>query len=432
MVKMEDEDIMHGQRARRSGARALVLLASAAPGVAGRGAQFLALAWFATLTSPDQYGAFATLQMLVIGAASVVGSTVGVTANTGAAHGLRDRPVLAVVGAMIRLRTAVLVANACASFFVVVVGFAVLTHPSSPGQLVPAVVAGMLGGAVPVAEVLVGVLAGTGRTRLAAAVDGLRGVGGAAAAVLVGVSVDGAAAAVGLVVVDVGIAVVVLASGARRSRPAVRLSPNAGEGAAAGIAANVLGQIAVWVVVGAVGATGGPVALGVYGVAVRFASVITVAPVYLGKVVVRHFVEGAEATQEWTPRSFVAVVGALCTVGSVASLVLLVLGFPELVAEYPGVVPVTIAVLLVTSVRAVLICIGQVCVARRAWRTWVVADLVACGATAASATIAVALGASSTSVVLVSGVGHVAGIVVRLVGLRGIRAARTPVSAVGR
>jgi len=427
-MEMEDEDDMDGQRARRSGTRALVLLATAAPGVAGRGAQFLALAWFATLTSPDQYGAFATLQMLVVGAASVVGSTIGVTANTGAAHGLRDRPVLAVVGAMIRLRTAVLVTNACASFFVVVVGFAVLTHPSSPGQLVPAVVAGTFGGAVPVAEMLVGVLAGTGRTRVAAAVDGLRGVGGAAAAVLIGVSVDGAAAAIGLVVVDVGIAVAVLASGALRSRPMVRLAPTAGEGAAAGIAANLLGQIAVWVVVGAVGATGGPVALGVYGVAVRFASVITVAPVYLGKVVVRHFVEGAEATQEWTPRSFVAVVGALCAMGSVASIVLLVLGFPELVAGYPGVVPVTIAVLLVTSVRAVLICIGQVCVARRAWRTWVTADLVACGVTAAAAAATVTTGASLTTVVLASGAGHVAGIAVRTVGLRRVRAVRASVA----
>ncbi|MDP9737181.1 MULTISPECIES: hypothetical protein [unclassified Curtobacterium] len=422
-----------GRRAPGNGFRVFVLLAAAAPGIAGRGVQFLALAWFATLVRPEQYGAFAVLQTLVVGAASVVGSTVGITANTAAAErGVRGPRLFAVVGAMVRLRAGVLIVNACASFLVVLVGFVVLTRPATPGELVPAVVAGALGGAVPVAEVLVGVLAGSGRPGVAAALDALRGVGGAATAVLVGVLSDGGAAAAGLVVPDVVIAVVVLVGATRRPRTPVGLHPRAREGAAVGIAANVLGQVAVWVVIAAVGSVGGPVAMGVYGVAMRFASVITVAPVYLGKVVVRHFVEGTDAPGRWTPRSFVVVVGVLCAVGSVVSLLVLALGFPELVDRYPGVVPVTVAVLLVTSVRAVLICVGQVCVARRAWRTWFFADLVACGVTTASVAVSVALGAGLSTVVLVSGLGHVAGIAVRLAGLRGLGALPARGSVVAR
>ncbi|WP_146232799.1 hypothetical protein [Curtobacterium sp. MCJR17_055] len=423
----------YGPSTRGKGGQVFVLLASAAPGIAGRGVQFLALAWFATLVRPEQYGEFAVLQTLVVGAASVVGSTVGITANTAAAaHGVDGPGLCAAVGAMVRLRAGVLVANACASFLVVLVGFIALTHPSTPDGLVPALVAGALGGAVPVAEVLVGVLAGSGRPGAAAAVDALRGVGGAAAAVLIGSLVDGGAAAAGLVIPDLVIAIVVLVCGIGRPQAPVRLDPSAREGAVSGIAANLLGQVAVWMVIAAVGAVGGAVAMGVYGVAMRFASVITVAPVYLGKVVVRHFVEGTDAPGRWTPRSFVMVVGVLCAIGSVVSLLFLTLGFPELIDRYPGVVPVTVAVLVVTSVRAVLICVGQVCVARRAWRTWVLADLVACGATAASLAVTVALGGALSTVVLASGIGHVAGIAVRLAGLRGRSARRASASVAAR
>jgi hypothetical protein len=404
--------------ASRRPAHTLRLLAGAAPGIIGRGVQFLALAWLATLVRPEQYGTFAVLQSLVIGVASVVGSTVGVTANvaTASARGVTGAGAMAV--AVLRLRTRLLVTNAITSVLVVVVGFVVLTRPASLGQILPAFVAGVLGGAVPIAEVLVGVLAGSGRTGLAAGVDAVRGIGGASGAVLLGVLVDGAAAASGLLVVDVVIAAALLTHSLRIGEQNLGLDTATSGGASAGVAANVLGQMASWMVVGAVSVTGGPVAMGVYGVATRFASVVTVAPVYLGRVAVRHFVDAPDTRPTWTPRSFVAVVGGLSVIGSALSLLILLVVFPELVALYPGVVPVTIAVLVATSVRALLICVGQVCVARRAWRTWVVADLAAACATAGALSVVLALGGSLSIVVLAAGAGHAAGLLVRLIGLR--------------
>lgn len=411
--------------------RVVHLLAFAAPGLAGRGVQFLVLAWLATEVVPSEYGRFAALQLVVTGAASIVGSTVGVTANVAAAAGRRhDVPAVAVAVAVIRLRARLLLLNAAASTAVVVVGAVLLTHPSSVADLAPALIAGLLSGAVPFAEILVGVLAGRGRPGASAALDAARGIGGAAGAGLLGVLAGGLAAASGLLVVDVLIASVLLARTVRPASPVVALHVSANEGAVAGIAANVLGQVATWLVLGAVSVTGGPVALGVYGVAMRFASVITVAPVYLGKVVVGQFVDAPDRRRAgWTPQSFTAVVATLCAAGSVASLLVLVIAFPGLVDDYPGVVPVTVAVLGATSVRALLICVGQVCVARRAWRTWVLADLTALGVTAIAVPVVLVLQGSLVAVVLVSGLGHGAGLVARLVGLR---RARTRGPAVAR
>ena len=61
---------------------------------------------------------------------------------------------------------------------------------------------------------------------------------------------------------------------------------------------------------------------------------------------------------------------------------------------------------------------GYVCVARRRWRTWVMADLVSLAVTVLGVVLVWAAGGGVVGMVLVFGVGNVAGVAVRLVGSR--------------
>jgi hypothetical protein len=403
------------------------LVAVSAPSFAGRGVQFLVLAALAGVLTPTEYGRFAVLQMVLLGTASVVGSTTGSAVNTAAARMTRTQAThpLVVVVTLLHARRRVLLGNALISAAVVVVGSSLLTGRLPGPGMWPVAVIGLASGALPVGEALVAVLAGSGRPLAGAVVDSIRAVVVAGAAFGGGALAGSVGAAAGLVVGDVVLVGVLVAAvrvaGVRRV-PLAPGQPTAHDGLVAGVTANVLGQIASWIVLGAVHLVGGPVGVGVYGVATRFASVVTLAPVYFGKTVVGQLAAPVPGRSQWTPRSFVGMLAVLSVLGSAVSLLVLLVGFPGLVDRYPGLVPVTVAVLVATSVRAVLIGVGNVCIARRQWRTWVVADAAGVVVVALGVGLVLLVDGGLVAVVMASAAGFAAGVLVRAVSV--IRTAR--------
>ncbi|MBT1624264.1 hypothetical protein KK101_16335 [Curtobacterium flaccumfaciens pv. oortii] len=399
------------------------------PAFGGRGVQFIALAVMALVVTPADYGRFATLQVLVLGLASITSSTMGASANATAARAARFglhgvRPILSMLLA-VRRRT--LIVNALVSAVAIPAGYAIVV--GAPADKLLALVAiGLLSAALPVGETVVAVVAGTGWYRTASWIDAGRAVVGAGLALLLGVFAGPWWATVGLLSADVALALIaVVVAATSRHGAVVESSHGARDGLVAGITANVLGQVANWVVLWAVGAVGGAVGLGVYGVALRFASVVTLAPQYFGKTVIGQLAAPDPTKNHWTPRSFVGMLAVLSVMGSAVAVGVLVIAFPALLDRYEGLMGMMVGVLVATSFRAVLIGLGHVCVARRRWRTWVLADATSLLVTVVGVLVALA-GPSgvpgATTVVLASAVANLAGIATRLRGLS--RPASTP------
>jgi hypothetical protein len=409
---------------RALAARTSRLLLVTAPSLGGRGGQFLALTLLALLVTPVQYGHFVALQTLLVGTASVLGSTSAVAINAATARvvGARNLPVLDLVPAMLRGRRRVFVVGATAAALIVPAGFALVTGTApSTVELAALAALGLMSGALPVGDALVAVVAGSGRYLAASTLDAGRALVGAGAA-LGGVLLLGpVGGGLGLVVSDLVLVLVLAVTVATSRRPPVAVVSGPGrprEGMLAGVVANVAGQTAAWVLLLGVQVVGGGAALGLWGVASRFASLVTLAPVYFGKTVVGQLGDDAPADRRWTPRSFLVMLTGVSVIAAALALAVLVIGFPGLVDRYAGLVPVTSLLLAGMVARAVLIGAGYVCVARRRWRTWVVADLVSLAVTVLGVVLVWAAAGGVVGMVLVFGVGNVAGVAVRLVGSR--------------
>jgi hypothetical protein len=403
-------------------ARTSRLLLVTSPSLGGRGGQFLALTVLALLVTPVQYGHFVVLQTLLVGTASVLGSTSAVAINAATARvvGARDLPVLDLVPPMLRGRRRVFVVGAAAAALIVPTGFALVTGTApSTVELAALAALGLMSGALPVGDALVAVVAGSGRYLAASTLDAGRALVGAGAA-LGGVLLLGPiGGGLGLVVSDLVLVLAVTVATSRRPPVAVASGPGRPrEGMLAGVVANVAGQTAAWVLLFGVQVVGGGAALGLWGVASRFASLVTLAPVYFGKTVVGQLGDDAPADRRWTPRSFLVMLAGVSVIAAALALAVLVIGFPGLVDRYAGLVPVTSLLLAGMVARAVLIGAGYVCVARRRWRTWVVADLVSLAVTVLGVVLVWAVAGGVVGMVLVFGVGNVAGVAVRLVGGR--------------
>jgi hypothetical protein len=409
---------------RALAARTSRLLLVTAPSLGGRGGQFLALTLLALLVTPVQYGHFVALQTLLVGTASVLGSTSAVAINAATARvvGARNLPVLDLVPAMLRGRRRVFVVGATAAALIVPAGFALVTGTApSTVELAALAALGLMSGALPAGDALVAVVAGSGRYLAASTLDAGRALVGAGAA-LGGVLLLGpVGGGLGLVVSDLVLVLVLAVTVATSRRPPVAVVSGPGrprEGMLAGVVANVAGQTAAWVLLLGVQVVGGGAALGLWGVASRFASLVTLAPVYFGKTVVGQLGDDAPADRRWTPRSFLVMLTGVSVIAAALALAVLVIGFPGLVDRYAGLVPVTSLLLAGMVARAVLIGAGYVCVARRRWRTWVVADLVSLAVTVLGVVLVWAAAGGVVGMVLVFGVGNVAGVAVRLVGSR--------------
>jgi len=411
-------------RTRAAAARTVHLLAVTAPSIGGRGGQFLMLTLLATFVTPAQYGHFVVLQTLVVGTASVLGSTSAVTVNAATARvpGVRDLPVLVIVPAMLRGRLRALAVGAVCAMVIVPAGVVLVTGIwPTVRELILLAALGLGSGALPVGDAIVAVVAGSGRYLGASMVDATRALVGAAAAFFGAVTFGPIGGGIGLIVGDLALTVVMVtaATATGRWEPPIGfgLAPPR-EGMVAGVIANITGQAAAWVLLLGVQLVGGPAALGIYGVANRFASVITLAPVYFGKTVIGQLRDDAPADDRWSSKAFLGMLAGISVGAAALAYTVLVFGFPNLISTYAGLIPVTIALLAGTILRALLIGIGYICVARRRWRTWVVADVVSLIVTVVGVGIVWGTGGGLIGMVLVFGLGNAAGVLVRIIGGR--------------
>lgn len=411
-------------RTRATAARTVHLLAVTAPSIGGRGGQFLMLTLLATFVTPAQYGHFVVLQSLVVGTASILGSTSAVTVNaaTSRVPGAQDIPVLVMVPVMLRGRLRVLTIGAICASVIVPAGVVLVTGvwPTAT-ELVGLAALGLGSGALPVGDAVVAVVAGSGRYFGASVVDATRALVGATASFSGVVLFGPIGGGFGLILADLALLAVIAAAAVAAGRwgPPVDISvapPR--EGMVAGIIANITGQASAWILLFGIQLVGGPGALGVYGLANRFASVVTLAPVYFGKTVIGQLREDAPADRRWSSKGFLIMLAGVSVVAAVLAFTVLVLGFPNLIHAYTGLLPVTVTMLAATVLRALLIGIGYICVARRRWRTWVVADLVSLIVTAAGVGIVWGTGGGLIGMVLVFAFGNAAGVTVRLIGGR--------------
>jgi hypothetical protein len=402
------------------------LLAVTAPSFAGRGGQFLALTSLAALVAPAEYGRFVVLQALVVGIASVLGSTTAVAVNGATARvpAARTLPVIGLYAAMLRGRRRAFAAGAFVSAAFTPIGYAVLTGSRpSVAEIIAVAALGALSGAMPLGDALVAVVSGSGRYALGSTIDAARALVGAGAALTGAVVFGPIGGAMGLVVADVLLLVGLLAAMIARRPERITLdsaSP-AREGMAAGIVANITGQVTQWVLLFGIQLVGGAAGLGIYGVANRFASVVTLAPIYFGKTVIGQLADDTAVERRWTPRSFTVMLGTISTLAAAVAFGVMTFGFPTLADSYDGLAPVTLLLLGATILRALLIGFGHVCVARRRWTTWVVADLASLVATILGTTVVWTTHGNVLGMIAVFGLGNLAGLTVRVIGSRDAR-----------
>lgn len=265
---------------------------------------------------------------------------------------------------------------------------------------------GLAAGGITVTETFVGVLAGSGRTVSTAVVDGSRGLVSGLLAVAGGLWAGALGAAVGLVLLDAVVALWVLAAVARRSRrPGVdallgsRPASSAGVTAAStgdrgvtltGLAAASAGQIGPWVVLWALQMVGGLEAVATFAVANRFAALVLLVPVYLGKNMVgRLVIDPRSGRSPLRADRFVAIVGAVCLACALIAGVVQWGAAGLLTDRYPGVVVAGVVLLAAAVVRGVATALSMVCAARGHLRVWLVSDLVATAASVAVCLVAV-------------------------------------------
>jgi len=382
---------------------------AAASGLAGKGVQFVALTTLALVVSPTEFGLFSLVQATVFGVASLSSSAFAVsaaasaarrrTATEGAGGAARESPLVAFAEA-VRGRKRWLGVVALADGVVVSVGLSVVY--GHPELALAAFAVGLAAGGITVTETFVGVLAGSGRTVSTAVVDGSRGLVSGLLAVAGGLWAGVLGAAVGLVLLDAVVALWVLAAVARRSRrPGVEALRGSRPGSSArptgdrgvtltGLAAASAGQIGPWVVLWGLQVVGGLEAVATFAVANRFAALVLLVPVYLGKNMVgRLVIDPRSGRSPLRADRFVAIVGAVCLACALVAGVVQWGAAGLLADRYPGVVAAGVVLLAAAVVRSVATALSMVCAARGHLRVWLVSDLVATAASVAVCLVAV-------------------------------------------
>jgi O-antigen/teichoic acid export membrane protein len=415
---------------------------AAASGLAGKGIQFVALTGLALLVSPAEFGLFSLLQATVFGVASLSSSAFAMSAaastarrrtiTSDAAGGAADDTALAAFDRAVRGRRRWLAVVALADGLVVSVGISVVY--GHPEHAVTAFVIGVAAGGVTVVETFVGVLAGSGRPVATAVVDGSRGLVSGVLAALGGWSAGAVGAGVGLVALDAVIAVVVLAAIARRgprqrrgvpSDPVVVDAGPIGDRRTTltGLAAASSGQVGPWVLLWGLQAVGGLEAVATFAVANRFAALVLLVPVYLGKNLVgRLVIDPATGRSALRADVFVGLVGSVCLGAAVIAGVVQWAALGSLADRYPGVVPAGVVLLIAAVIRGVATALSMVCAARGHLRVWLVSDLVATAVSVVLCLVAVTTSAPGDALVWLMTSVPVGALVCALI--RGARLAR--------
>jgi hypothetical protein len=110
------------------------------------------------------------------------------------------------------------------------------------------------------------------------------------------------------------------------------------------------------------------------------------------------------------------VLSALSLATAVLAFAILLVGFPALAQVYEHLERITALLLAASVLRALLMGAGYICVARRRWTTWVLADLTSMAVTVIGLVVVWTLGADLGSVIVVYGLANAAGLAVRIVG----------------
>ncbi len=198
---------------------------------------------------------------------------------------------------------------------------------------------------------------------------------------------------------------VILLVGLRRRHPGVPdlRTGSANEGTGAGVLSNALGQVTQWLLLFGVQTTGGPAAVGVYGAANRFASLVTILPLSFGKTVLGQLAGDEGGHSRWTSRAFMIVLSVLSLATAVLAFAIMLVGFPALAHVYEDLERITALLLAASVLRALLMGAGYICVARRRWTTWVLADLTSMAITVVGLVVVWTLGTGLGSVIVVYG-----------------------------
>lgn len=401
---------------------------AAVSGLTGKGVQFVALTGLALVVSPAQFGLFSLVQALVFGVASLSASAFAVSAASSTARrrvdASRDGAPAAtetafdVLAGVLRGRRRWFGVVAVVDGIVVSAGLALVY--GHPDHAVAAFLVGFAAAGITVTDTVVGALAGSGRPLTTAVVDGSRGVVGGLLAVVGGLAGGAIGAAAGLVVLDAAIAVVVLIVTAGRGRATVRAHRPAAEEARGGspepvpiaeassdavrsgehgrrvtltgVSAASLGQIAPWVLLWALQAVGGLEAVATFAVANRFAALVLLVPVYVGKNLVgRLVIDPATGRSALRADVFVLVVGGACLVAALVAGAVQWGALGALDERYPGVAVAGLVLLAAAVVRGTATSLSMVCAARGRLAVWILSDLAATVASVVVCVVAVVL-----------------------------------------
>nr|BFF16117.1 hypothetical protein GCM10025699_74200 [Microbacterium flavescens] len=123
---------------------------------------------------------------------------------------------------------------------------------------------------------------------------------------------------------------------------------------------------------------GGLEAVATFGVANRFAALVLLVPVYLGKNLVgRLVVDPATGRSVLRADVFVAWVGGVCVLAAVAAGAVQWFALGPLAERYPGVAAVGVVLLAAAVVRGTATSLSMVCAARGRLAAWVLSDVAA-------------------------------------------------------
>lgn len=134
-----------------------------------------------------------------------------------------------------------------------------------------------------------------------------------------------------------------------------------------------------------------------------------------GRIVLRDLVRPDPASSSWRVGPYLGTLAVVSGLGAGVAATALAMTSASLSAARPDVVPVTLWVLGATVLRALLIGLSTVCVARRQWRTWVLADATGLFVVLLGCAVVLTTGGGVVAVVVVSAVGNAAGLIVRAV-----------------
>lgn len=377
-----------------------VVAYSAGIGVASKFVSFVGLTYLALLVTNDTYGLFSILQLLITGISSIASSSLAFAANKSASL-LREDPRSFTVPEMVAIIFRSKARMFGAVMLLTVVLIPVLFTILSGGRFTPfLILVGLLSPVIVFADALVGALAGFGRFRAAALVEGGRAVTSGAGVLLLGLTLGYIGAGFGLFLLDVVIVIgIVIVVRLQRNNSATHgVAPEEKSAVVgSGIASNLLAQIGNWVLYGLIQATFGLGGVAALGVANRFAALVLLAPTYI----IKNFLGELNASYARKDpieslrliRSYIVIVGVLAIGAAIAAFAIMEIFFGDLADRYDNLHMIMVVLLAAAVLRAVSTALGVVCVSREMFRTWVISDAIALVALLVACAITIPTGA---------------------------------------